>query len=55
MWIRIPAQKEVLRQDKTLESGAVAEHFMEELGQLQFEGKKEFKQVKRMKKNNPKI
>lgn len=37
---------------KTLGSGAVAKHFVDELGQLQQEGKKEFKLVKRMKNNH---
>lgn len=38
MWIRIQEQEEVPGKKKTSGTEAIAEHFMEELGQLQFEG-----------------
>lgn len=34
MWLKTQMQREAPRKEKTLGSGAVAEHFMDESGQL---------------------
>lgn len=55
MWIRTQAQEEVPGKKKTSGSEAMAEHFMEELGQLQSEGWEEFKYTEMKEKHNSKV